>query len=357
MNRNVGTNDVEKYVKNVCKHNVQKKRNIGMIKNAMKMKLEDAEYDEKNVRKDFIYKLSEYKKATIRGSSADVEFRTTMKYEVEEVWNVGKQKNRDKVNWLVKKYAPVNANGNIRDVIVTDEKLSEMSDTSETAVKKFGGVEISDVEKVALRLDPEYRVYKRIDEVDIEVEIEKGCTKARYHLMGESDKDPNHAQDNTIDQNGNDFKPFDLENKVANYGNIRATDLPTVQRLYPPKPSTIRREVIMQNVKDKMLNKAREYIEEKCNEKGYIKKSNISNDVKDGIKSLKNRVKEKEVVVFTTDKTGEFSIDTTDNYLEVLNEHTQNDKKINEKKVKIIENRCNDHLKQFNKMLVRRAGG
>ena len=49
LNKNVGTNDVEMYVRNICKHNVQKKRNIGMIKNAMKMKMMDAEYDEERL--------------------------------------------------------------------------------------------------------------------------------------------------------------------------------------------------------------------------------------------------------------------------------------------------------------------
>jgi hypothetical protein len=61
-------------------------------------------------------------------------------------------------------------------------------------------------------------------------------------------------------------------------------------------------------------------------------------------------VKDKEIVVFTTDKTGEFSVDTATNYLEVLNEHTANDKKITKQKVKSLENKCNDHLRQFNKM-------
>ena len=126
MNKNVGTNDVEKYVKNVCKHNVQKKRNVGMIKNAMKMKLEDAEYDERRVRKDFMWKQNEYRKVIARGSPVDSEFRSIMKNEVEEVWRSGKQKNRSKVNWLVRKYAPVDVNGSIRDVIVTDEKLENI---------------------------------------------------------------------------------------------------------------------------------------------------------------------------------------------------------------------------------------
>ena len=58
--------------------------------------------------------------------------------------------------------------------------------------------------------------------------------------MSESDKNPNHAQDDKNNQSVDEFKPFDLATKLAKYANIRATDLPTVQRLYLPKPSTIR---------------------------------------------------------------------------------------------------------------------
>ena len=86
-----------------------------------------------------------------------------------------------------------------------------------------------------MKLDPEFRVYKRIDEIDLEVEIEKGCTKARYHFMGKDNNNLNNDQEDE-NNNVNNFKTFDLETKVADYANIRATDLPTVQRLYPPKP-------------------------------------------------------------------------------------------------------------------------
>ena len=80
----------------------------------------------------------------------------------------------------------------------------------------------------------------------------------------------------------------------------------------------------MQDVKDKMLNKVREYKANNCNEKGFITKGTVTSQVSNGIKKLKERIKEREVVVYTTDKTGEFSIDATTNYLEVLNEHTEN---------------------------------
>ena len=101
-----------------------------------------------------------------------------------------------------------------------------------------------------------------------------------------------------------ELKPFDIESKVADYANIRVTDIPTVQRLYPPKPATIRKEVIMQNVKDKMLNKIREYKEQYCNDKGHIKKSNIDKIECKGLKEVTERVNQKDIIVFSTDKTG-----------------------------------------------------
>ena len=128
---------------------------------------------------------NEYKNVIIRGSDIDVEFRRIMKCEVEEVWRKGKEKNKEKVDRLIKKYVDMDENGNVRDVIVTDDKLIEMNEHVEKNVKMYGGVQINEEEATALKVDPEYRVYKRIDDVDIEVEIEKGCTKARYHFMSE----------------------------------------------------------------------------------------------------------------------------------------------------------------------------
>ena len=48
------------------------------------------------------------------------------------------------------------------------------------------------------------------------------------------------------------FEVFNYKKKVVDYANIRATDIPTVQRLFPPKPASMRREIIIQNIKDKM---------------------------------------------------------------------------------------------------------
>ena len=124
LKKNVGTNDVVKYVNGVCKQNVKKTNRTIMIQFAMRMKVKDAEYDERLARKVFNQKLSEYKQSTIRGSHADTEFRNIMKYEVEDIWNKGKQKNSEKVFRTMMKYTPADENGNIRDIVVSDERLA-----------------------------------------------------------------------------------------------------------------------------------------------------------------------------------------------------------------------------------------
>ena len=92
----------------------------------------------------------------------------------------------------------------------------------------------------------------------------------------------------------------------------------------------------MQNIKDKMLNAVKDYKEKHCNNKGVIKMKNISKSEEEGLEILRNRIKDKEVVVFESDKTGHFTADTVENYERSLRDHIQNDSKINKKKTKVI---------------------
>ena len=67
MELNVGTNEVETFARNVCKQNVRKDRNKKLIRDTMKHKVIDAEYDERCARNDFVRDYIEYSKVTKRG--------------------------------------------------------------------------------------------------------------------------------------------------------------------------------------------------------------------------------------------------------------------------------------------------
>ena len=348
-NIGIGTNEVERFASRMCRQNVQMNRNEKLIRNVMKMKSDDAKYDERIMRRNFRWSSILFSRMVRRGSALDLEFRNMMRKEVEMVWNIGKEKNKEKIRTLINRFNPEKNCDKIRDVEFTDEGLEGVNISEGKTVITYDDVEISNEMEAALSLHPKYMLYKRIDEKSIEVEIEKGCVKARYGWMNEVIND-----DTTHDVNMNDKKPevYDAKEKKLDYANLRATDIPTVQRLFPPKPASLRRETIMQNIKDKMLNKVKEYKENKCNEKGCIKNQNVSKQQADGLKEVKEN--NDEYIVFTTDKSGHFTVDSPQNYEKAMDKHVRGDNKINIKKVRTIEIRMNHHQKQFNKMF--RAG-
>ena len=63
-----------------------------------------------------------------------------------------------------------------------------------------------------------------------------------------------------------------------------------------------------------------------------------------GLRCLEKRVKNQEIVVFQTDKSGRFSVDTRTNYLLAGEVHTANDETITRKKCLEIEDEMNAHL-------------
>ena len=110
-------------------------------------------------------------------------------------------------------------------------------------------------------------MYDVIDETKIDVEIEKSRAKARYAIMNNKNEG-NDKRRNENDDNNNNHEiggeVFSFKDKVADYANLRVTDLPSVQRLYPPKPASLSKEVSMQSLKGKLLRKVREYQEKRC---------------------------------------------------------------------------------------------
>ena len=104
----------------------------------------------------------------------------------------------------------------------------------------------------------------------------------------------------------------------------------------------------MAEAKSHMLEKVDEYMRNKCDEKGYPK-SNLTKDEKVGLKELKKKIDDQELVVFKTDKSGKLSVDTVENYKSALEVHTVNDTKTDMGKVEAIEKEMNRQAKLSNR--------
>ena len=361
----IGTNDVNKCVKTLCRNNRNYKRRGKLIQYLMKDKLDDAEKEMRRAKIENLNNIKEYKKV-IREEATDRSFNAIMRREGEIAWNAGKQKKQKKIEHLVTRRTEErrkvsNRRGTnpeeIEGITYKDAGLEKFRDavSEETYISKpkiYGGVEISNEARDILSKDPGFMLYEKIDSLDVEVEIEKGMAKTRYELMSREDNDKSNDHDRNTNENGarEDGRNIVYESKVLDYTNLRATDIPTVPRLHEPKQGTIKQEIVMENTKQKLLNTLDQYVKTHC-KNGELKANNLTSDEKQNLNEIKKEIKDKKIVVFTTDKSGKFSVDSPENYELAVRKHTEKDEEVEDEDiVRRIENKVNQHMRQFNKM-------
>ena len=68
---------------------------------------------------------------------------------------------------------------------------------------------------------------------------------------------------------------------------------------------------------------------------------NLTEKQKRGIKSLKRKQKEGEIVIFQTDKSGKLAADTPDNYTEAARPHIEKDMIVTQKEYEDVEKLIN----------------
>ena len=105
-------------------------------------------------------------------------------------------------------------------------------------------------------------------------------------------------------------------------GNRRVTDIKVNKRVMLAAPRPAGEEATLMVRRERLLQVAREFIDDNCDSKGQIKESNYSEQERRGTKKLKTRIKNKEIVIRSTDKSHKLCVCTFDNYLEQGNTHT-----------------------------------
>ena len=356
----IGTKDVLCYVSKICKNSKNKHRESILKDILMKEKLEDTKYEVRMARREFGWKYKEYHDFVSKDSRTDIFFRATMQAITWRVWHMGKQKNNNKIEFLKQKCNPLGNGsinedkGEIRGVIYGDKKLERVVSPCGDGGNEpriYGGASIEDSGRKLLEKDPNFMILGVIDMMDIELGIELGFAKARYDLMQDNeDEVPEEELRRNIHGQREGEPTVSATPKSVNYASMRATEIPTVPRLFPPQPGTVKQETIFENIKAKLLETAKKYRDKHCDEKGNLKRHNINSVEAEGLKEIQEKVKKGDLVVFSTDKSGRFSVDTPRNYEEAVHQHTTNDVEISSEGVKLRENQINLHMRQFNKM-------
>ena len=85
------------------------------------------------------------------------------------------------------------------------------------------------------------------------------------------------------------------------------SDLPTNREVRLPEPLETSEESKLLSFKVEVLESVKKYIQENCSESGR-QEVNISQDELEGIKSLRRRIKDEDLVIMETDKSKKLSI-------------------------------------------------
>ena len=351
LNKSLGTTPVEKMTLKM----LGGKRDETIVKRVMKKKVDDAEKEEEKARVECSKCRVEYNSNIVRGDYANAEFEANAREVVESIWhqkmNNIKKSIRYKGSQVYSSRKYRSKNVGIEGIKVTDEDLKDVPEEMEELAVVYGGVCVSENVKKALKVHPKFMTYDDLKIEAIETEIEKGMMKSRYSQMGKTkskEGDDNQAEESETQE---DHKIFDVETGIVNYSLRRVTEYPTVRRLIPPTPACVEIEASMLSMKELLLMKTREYLDEFCDNKGRIKESNLSKEVRTGIKEIKCKIKAGEGVVFTTDKSSRLSMDSVENYNEALMKHVQGDSIADEKEVDKAELEMSRHSAQWAKML------
>ena len=83
-----------------------------------------------------------------------------------------------------------------------------------------------------------------------------------------------------------------------------------------------------------------------------VNDDNLTKEEKEGLKSLKERVKEGSIVICSTDKSSRFAVMSLEEYEEAGRKHTDKDQEINMDVVRAIEHQLNGHMSMILKIFM-----
>ena len=299
--RGIGTAEVEQLATKLCQKG---KGRTSIVEIVMKNKIKDAHKEMRRLRYQNEKTWREEDDKLIR--EGILEGFLVMWHKEKMRWKkVLKEKRMKKIEWLTKKYKkkvplPDDYQGyNFKDVPLGEEFTTE--------VPVYGGATISEDEKEALKLHPKFTTYEAIDTTQIMTEVEKSFTKVRWDRKNR-EKDQEESDSRTEREDW-----YNIEKNVIDMRKMAATDLPFNSRTYLPQALDESNEIEMHVVKQRVKRVTEEYRSKK-------KKSlrNLTEAQFKGIRSLRERRRNGEIVVYQSDKSAKMTVDTPDNYVESM---------------------------------------
>ena len=141
-----------------------------------------------------------------------------------------------------------------------------------------------------LSLPPKFTTYGAINMEEIEVEAEVMIVKVKWELHARKERS-NEEQDGKWtkeweEEQQQEKEVYNMEVGTMVFANKRVTDLPSCRRTVPPRSLPISQTLVLNNLKSRLCEVSRGYMIEHCTDKGFVKKSNITEEEALGIRSI-----------------------------------------------------------------------
>ena len=282
------------------------------------------------------------------------------------------KKNEDKLKHLRRKFR-TDEEEKINKIpeSMTDLKLENLSIFNKEKFDKkatveyepdiIGEITLHDNERLILMLPPNFSIEENLPPGGLALDNEMAFAKARMTISkeeeeklddegigGEEEIDP--EEEEKLDKlDAESRQVYDPKRRVFDDRKRRATDLQECARVTLPKPLSTNHEAGFEMRRGTSDVIYEGYRKEECNGKGEVR-GNLTMEEKDGLRRLQKRIKEKEVVILKTDKSGKLCLATREEYERMGAEHTGKDAEIDRKGIIEKEKQLNGHVFFWSKM-------
>ena len=186
----------------------------------------------------------------------------------------------------------------------------------------IGEIDLHDNERLILMLPPKFSIEENLPRDGLLIDEEMAYAKTRMTInkeaeerlsddegIGEEGEEDEEAEEEMLKLEAETRQIYNPKSRVFDDRKRKVTDLKECARITLPKAMDTRNEALVEMRRGTTEKVYKEYTEEVCNKKGEVK-GNLTEDEKDGLRRLQKRIKEKQVVILKTDKSGKMCLVT-----------------------------------------------
>jgi hypothetical protein len=200
--------------------------------------------------------------------------------------------------------------------------------------------------------------YEILSKHIFEVDIEECMAKYRMSILQNGYNESNDEDVELTSLEKDLFADVEAETRntydeVVRIYDVRKKNIRDIKqnpRITLPRALTGPEEAVIACVKQDMSEIYREYLAKNCDEKGRITQPNLSSKELRGLRSLLKRIKNREVMVLPSDKSGKLTVVSWDIYIQNMQKIIGEDKAVGWSEVGPTQARLNGHCSMWLKM-------